>query len=138
MRPFALHGLTSYFTICLARENKLLLGHALSGRTIRRRAKSTGSRRKRRPPANNTRVHKDDMSDLIEATSNGFDTFNGHTLQFFIIFRHDSISHPVTRVQGGEEAVAAETLSHHVLPAANKFCHPHKILRKTLQEMPGK
>ena len=31
-------------------------------------------------------------------------------------------------VQGREEPVTEETFSHHVLPAANKFCHPHKIL----------
>ncbi len=32
------------------------------------------------------------------------------------------------RIQGREKPVTEETFSHHVLPAANKFCHPHKIL----------
>jgi len=31
-------------------------------------------------------------------------------------------------VQGREEPVTEETFSHHVLPAANKLCHPHEIL----------
>ena len=59
------------------------LGHALSGRTVKRLARSAGNRLKRGRPMSTPRVHKGDMSDLIEAASNGLDVFNGHTLQFF-------------------------------------------------------
>ena len=44
-----------------------VLGHALSGRTLKRLARSTGSRQKRDRPPTTPRVHKGDMSDLIEA-----------------------------------------------------------------------
>ncbi len=60
-----------------------VLGHALSGRTIKRLARSAGSRLRRGRPRTTPRVHKADVSDLIEATSNGLDAFGGHTLQFF-------------------------------------------------------
>jgi hypothetical protein len=59
-----------------------VLGHALSGRTIKRLAKSAGSRLKRGRPPTTPRVHKGDLSDLIEATSNGLDV-DSHTLQLF-------------------------------------------------------
>jgi hypothetical protein len=59
-----------------------VLGHALSGRTIKRLAKSAGSRLKRGRPPTTPRVHKGDLSDLIKATSNGLDV-GGHTLQLF-------------------------------------------------------
>jgi hypothetical protein len=32
------------------------------------------------------------------------------------------------RVQGGEEAITEKTPPHHAFPAANKLCHPIKIL----------
>jgi hypothetical protein len=38
---------------------------------------------KRGRPPTTPRVHKGDLSDLIEATSNGLEGFNGNTLQFF-------------------------------------------------------
>jgi hypothetical protein len=60
-----------------------VLGHALSGRTIKRLARLAGNRLKRGRPRTTPRVHKADISDLIEATSNGLDAFGGHTLQFF-------------------------------------------------------
>ena len=60
-----------------------VLGHDLSGRTIKRQARSAGNRLKRGRPPTTPRVHKGDVSDLIEATSNGLDVFSGHTLQFF-------------------------------------------------------
>jgi len=60
-----------------------VLGHALSSRTIKRLARSAGSRLKRGRPPTTPRVHKGDVVDLIEATSNGLDVFSGHTLQFF-------------------------------------------------------
>ncbi len=59
-----------------------VLGHALSGRTIKRLARSAGNRLKRGRPPTTPRVHKGDLSDLIEATSNGLDV-GGHTLQLF-------------------------------------------------------
>ena len=60
-----------------------VLGHALSGRTIKRLARSSGTRLRRGRPATAPRVHKGDVSDLIEVTSNGPDLFNGHALQVF-------------------------------------------------------
>lgn len=60
-----------------------VLGYAVSGRTIKRLARSTGSRLKRGRPPTTPRVHKGDMSDLIETTSNGFEGVGGNTLQFF-------------------------------------------------------
>ena len=32
------------------------------------------------------------------------------------------------RVQGREEPITEQTFSHHVLPAANEFCHPYETL----------
>ena len=60
-----------------------VLGYALSGRTIKRLARSAGSQLKRGRPPTTPRVHKGDVSDLIEATSNGLDLLSGHALQFF-------------------------------------------------------
>src|SRR6266496_6791178 len=60
-----------------------VLGHALSGRTIKRLAKSAGSRLKRGRPRTTPRVHKGDVSDLIRASSNGIDGFGDQTLQLF-------------------------------------------------------
>jgi hypothetical protein len=60
-----------------------VLGHAPSGRTIKRLAKSVGYRLKRGRPPTTPRVHKGDLDDLIETTSNGLENFNGNTLQFF-------------------------------------------------------
>jgi len=60
-----------------------VLGHAASGRTIKRLARSVGSRLKRGRSPTTPRVHKGDVSDLTEATSNGVEIFSGNTLQFF-------------------------------------------------------
>jgi hypothetical protein len=60
-----------------------VLGHALSGRTIKRLARSAGSRLKRGRPPTTPRVHRSDVSDLVEATNNDLEAFSGHTLQFF-------------------------------------------------------
>ena len=59
-----------------------ILGYALSGRTIKRLAKSHGRRLKRGRPKTTPRVHKKQLNDLIEATSEGFDVFNGNALHF--------------------------------------------------------
>jgi hypothetical protein len=59
-----------------------VLGHAISGRTIKRLARSAGCRLKRGRLRTTPRVHKGDMSYLIEATSNGLNAVSGHTLQF--------------------------------------------------------
>jgi hypothetical protein len=40
-----------------------------------------------------------------------------------------------TRIQGREKPVTEETFSHHVLPAANKLCHPHEILTRRQPEL---
>ena len=58
------------------------LGHALSGRTIKRLAKSAGRRLKRGRPKTTPRVQKKQLTDLIETTSAGLETFNGNALHF--------------------------------------------------------
>ena len=60
-----------------------VIGYAVSGRTIKRLVRSAGRQMKRGRPLTTPRVHKGDLSDLIEATSNGLEGFNGNTLQFF-------------------------------------------------------
>lgn len=60
-----------------------LIGYSVSGRTIKRLVRSAGRQMKRGRPPTTPRVHKGDVSDLIEATSNGLEGFNGNTLQFF-------------------------------------------------------
>lgn len=59
-----------------------ILGYALSGRTIKRLAKSAGRRLKRGRPPTTPRVHKGELSNLIEATGNSVDAFSANTLQF--------------------------------------------------------
>ena len=56
---------------------RYMLGHAVSGRTIKRLARSTGHRLKRGRP----RVSKGDLSNLLELTSNSVGSFAGNTLQ---------------------------------------------------------
>jgi len=58
-----------------------VLGHALSGRTLNCPARSTGSRLKRGHPPTTPRVHKGDMSDLIDLTNRGIGVFSGYRLQ---------------------------------------------------------
>jgi len=60
-----------------------VLGYALSGRTIKRLARSSGNTLKRGRPRTTPRVYKGDMNDLIQVTSNGIEAFGGNTLQFF-------------------------------------------------------
>jgi Zn finger protein HypA/HybF involved in hydrogenase expression len=60
-----------------------VLAYALSGRTIKRLAKSAGRRLKRGRPLTTPRVHKSDVNNLIEATCNGVGAFSGNTLQLF-------------------------------------------------------
>ena len=60
-----------------------------------------------RPSTNNTEVHKGDMSDLRGATSQGLDFFSGHTLQFFITFRFNSVSRPVSVLCGWQNLLVA-------------------------------
>jgi hypothetical protein len=59
-----------------------ILGYALSGRTIKRLAKSAGRRLKRGRPKTTPRVQKKQLKDLIETTSAGLDVFNGNALHF--------------------------------------------------------
>jgi hypothetical protein len=59
-----------------------VLGHALSGRTIKRVVRSAGRRLKRGRPRTTPRVHKKQLNDLIEATSEGLDLFDGNALHF--------------------------------------------------------
>ena len=62
---------------------RCVLGHAISGRTIKRLAKDSGHRLKRGRPRTTPKIHKGDLSALIELTSNGLDDFNGNALQLF-------------------------------------------------------
>jgi hypothetical protein len=59
-----------------------ILGYALSGRTIKRLAKSAGRRLKRGRPKTTPRVQKKQLNDLIETTSAGLNVFNGNALHF--------------------------------------------------------
>lgn len=59
-----------------------VLGHALSGRTIKRVVRSAGRRLKRGRPRTTPRVHKKWVNDLIEATSEGLGVFDGNALHF--------------------------------------------------------
>lgn len=67
-------------------EIRLLMRHvlcyALSARTIKRKARSAGQQLKRGRPRATPRVRKGDVSDLIEATSNGLEPFSANALQF--------------------------------------------------------
>jgi len=60
-----------------------VLGHAPSGRTIKRLARFAGHRLKRGRPLTTPKVHKSDLNDLVELTSNGLEVCSGNTLQFF-------------------------------------------------------
>lgn len=60
-----------------------VLGYAVSGRTIKRLARSAGHRLKRGRPPIAAKIHKSDASDLIEATGNDLDLFSGNSLHFF-------------------------------------------------------
>ena len=59
-----------------------ILGYALSGRTIKRLAKSAGRRLKRGRPKTTPRVQKKQLNDLIKTTSTGLNAFNGNALHF--------------------------------------------------------
>ena len=59
-----------------------ILGYALSGRTIKRLAKSAGRRLKRGRPKTTPRVQKKQMNDIIETTGAGLNAFNGNALHF--------------------------------------------------------
>jgi hypothetical protein len=60
-----------------------VLGHASSGRTIKRLASSAGQRLKRGRPRTTPKIHSGDLSALVELTSNGLDDCNGNALQLF-------------------------------------------------------
>lgn len=62
---------------------RFLLGHAISGRTIKRLAKDSGHRLKRGRPRTTPKILKSDLSTLIELTSHDPDGFNGNALQLF-------------------------------------------------------
>ena len=62
---------------------RCVLGHAISGRTIKRLAKDSGHRLKRGRPRTTPKIHKGDLSALIELTSHGLDGSNGIALQLF-------------------------------------------------------
>lgn len=60
-----------------------VLGHAPSGRTIKRLARLAGGNLRRSRPPTTPRVHKRDLHNLIEATSEGLDALSGNALHFF-------------------------------------------------------
>lgn len=59
------------------------LGHALSGRTIKRLARIAGNRLKLGRPPTAPRVHKRNLHDLIEATSSCLSASGANALHFF-------------------------------------------------------
>jgi hypothetical protein len=59
-----------------------VLGHAISGRTIKRVLRSAGRRLKRGRPRTTSRVHKKYLDDLIGATCEGLGVFDGNALHF--------------------------------------------------------
>jgi len=59
-----------------------VLGHAVSGRTIKRMVRSAGRRLKRGRPRTTPRVHKKCVNDLIVVTSGGLGVFDGNALHF--------------------------------------------------------
>jgi len=59
------------------------LGHAVSGRTIKRLIRSQGRKMKRGRPPSTPRVHKGDLSDLIELTASGLEFAGGNAVQLF-------------------------------------------------------
>ena len=60
-----------------------VLGHAISGRTIKRLARSAGNELKRGRPRATPRIHKGDVNDLIAITAECLDPLNGNVLQRF-------------------------------------------------------
>ena len=62
---------------------RCVLAHAISGRTIKRLAKDSGHRLKRGRPRTTPKIHKGDLSALVELTSHGADGSNGNALQLF-------------------------------------------------------
>lgn len=86
-------NLQAVISLALARHNfstpeiralmRCVLGHAISGRTIKRFAKDSGHRLKRGRPRTTPKIHKGDLSALVELSSHGPDGFNGNALQLF-------------------------------------------------------
>lgn len=80
-------------TLALARYNfstpeirvlmRHVLGHAISGRTIKRLAKTAGQALKRGRPRTTPKIHKSAAGDLVEVTSYGLDGCSGNALQLF-------------------------------------------------------
>jgi hypothetical protein len=60
-----------------------VLGHAPSGRTIKRLVRLAGTRLRCGRPPTTPRVHKRDFHDLIEVTSNGLSVSGANTLHCF-------------------------------------------------------
>lgn len=87
------HNRQSVISLALARYDfstpelrvfmRCVLGHAISGRTIKRLAKDAGHRLKRGRPRTTPKIHKGDLSALVELPSHGADSFNGNALQLF-------------------------------------------------------
>ena len=85
------HNHQSVISLALARYNlstpeirvlmRHVLGHAVSGRTIKRLARLTGHRLKRGRPPSTPRVSRGDLSSLLELTSNDAGSFARNTLQ---------------------------------------------------------
>ncbi len=59
------------------------LGHAISGRTLKRLVRASGCHMKRGRPRSTPHIHKGDLNDLIELTSNGLVVSGGNALQLF-------------------------------------------------------
>lgn len=62
---------------------RCVLGHAISGRTIKRLAKTAGYPLKRGRPLTTPKIHKGAASELVEVTSFWLDGCAGNALQLF-------------------------------------------------------
>ncbi len=58
-----------------------VLGHAISGRTIKRLVRSSGRHIKRGRPRSTPRIHKTDVNELIAITAKRLEPSNGNVLQ---------------------------------------------------------
>lgn len=87
------HDRESVISLALVRYNfstpdirllmRQVLGHAVSGRTIKRLVRSTGRRLKRGRPRSTPRIHKGDVNHLIELTSGGGESIKDNAFQLF-------------------------------------------------------
>jgi len=62
---------------------RIALGHAISGRTLKRLARASGRHMRRGRPPSAPHIPRADLRDLIELTSSGLESSSGNVLQLF-------------------------------------------------------